>query len=190
MNPTSWIWDKLAPVPGAFPSLDGPIFLLGSAPDPTPPIGAPEDWNLVTVNGSQITAAAWGMEPTLTLFGLTFLRTTTANREARKVLVGLSTTDLLCVGDPRHYFQYKFITWRLRYRYERLTILTPQERDKITKSVIGSDRGTSCKPSNGIFLALLCLHLGASCVVMSGFSLNSIRACLQQEKLGANACRS
>lgn len=166
------ILDKLAPTPGRLPRIEGPVFLLGSAPGSAPPPGASDDWTLVTVNGSQCIAAQWGMLPTMTLFGLSFVQTTKANREARKVLVGRGTTDLLCVGAPRHYFHYKFVTWKMRYSYERLTILTPHDREKITASLIGRGREASGKASNGVFLALLCVYLGASKVVMAGFSFS------------------
>lgn len=173
MTPRRWILEKLAPTPGDLPRIEGPVFLLGSAPNPTPIKGPREHWTLVTVNGSQCIAAPWGMQPTMTLFGLSFVQTTRANREARKVLIGRSTKQLLCVGAPHHYFHYKFVTWKLRYKYEHMTILTPPEREKITIAMIGAGKEVTGKASNGVFLALLCLYLGASKVVMSGFSLTT-----------------
>ena len=171
ISPRGLVLGWLAPKPDALPRLDGPVFVLGSAPDPVPLRDRSRKWTLATVNGSQTVAAAWGLRPELTLFGLSFVHTTPANAEARKVLSGKGTHQLLCIGARKHYFHYKRLTRELGYTYDRLTIMTPKDRADITRRLIGVSDDETGRASNGIFLALLCLYLGAPQVVMGGFSL-------------------
>jgi hypothetical protein len=171
ISPRGLVLGLLAPRPGALPRIEGPAFVLGSAPNPVPPRDRSRKWTLATVNGSQVVAAAWGLEPEITLFGLSFVHTTPANAETRKVLSGKRTRQLLCIGARKHYFHYRRVTRQLGYGYDRLTTITPKDRADITRSVIGVSNDETGRASNGIFLAILCLHLGASEVVMGGFSL-------------------
>jgi hypothetical protein len=161
----------LAPKPGALPRVEGPAFVLGSAPDPVPLRDTSGKWTLATVNGSQTIAAAWGLQPEITLFGFSFVHTTAANAETRKVLSGKGTRQLLCIGARKHYFHYRRLTREMGYTYDRLTMISTEDRTGITEQVTGVGGEETGKASNGIFLALLCLHLGASQVVMGGFSL-------------------
>jgi len=171
ISPRGLVLGWLAPRPGALPQIDGPAFVLGSAPGPAPPRDPSRSWTLATVNGSQVVAARWGLKPTITLFGFSFVQTTPANAETRKVLSGQCTSQLLCIGARKHYFHYRRVARQLGYSYDRLTTITPKDRADITRRVIGVSDDETGRASNGIFLALLCLHLGASEVVMAGFSL-------------------
>lgn len=154
------------------PKLDRPAVVLGSGPNARPPDGV-EDWALLTVNGSQSLAAGWAKsDPDMTLFGTTVLGMRPSNREAQAVLRGRHTRLLVMVRDGSNPLLHSFNLWRIGYRYDRRVLLTTAQRAEIFESVLGKALGSVAKPSNGIFLVLIALHLGAPKVLMTGFSLS------------------
>lgn len=171
MSLRGWIIGRFAPPPNRLEPISGKVFVLGSGPGCRPPPGEAAAWKLASVNGSQVMAEPWGMTPALTIFGNTFVHVTPSNREARKVLQGRRTGQLLGIGERKKYFYFKRVLRELGYSAQSLSLLTPAFRDEITTSLIGRGAGDTGKASNGIFLALLALHLGADEVLMSGFSL-------------------
>jgi hypothetical protein len=165
-----WLANALAPKANRLPTIAGRVFVVGSAPRNAPPPPGVA-WTYATVNASQTVLAGWGGEPTLTLFGRTWQRLTEANLSAREVLRGSRTRHLICVGAPREHGYFRDTARTLGYGYDDLTMLTPSLREEITERFLGTDFDAPDKPSNGVMLALLSLHLGASDVTMSGFSL-------------------
>lgn len=154
------------------PRLDRPAIVLGSGPQARPPADAGE-WALLTVNGSQALAAGWAKsDPDLTLFGTTVLGMRKSNRAAQAVLRGRHTRLLVMVRDGSNPLLHSFNLWRIGYRYDRRVLLSTSQRGEIFEAVLGKSLGSVAKPSNGIFLVLIALHLGAPKVLMTGFSLS------------------
>lgn len=152
--------------------LDRPAVVLGSGPNARPPDGV-ENWALLTVNGSQSLAAGWvKSDPDLTLFGTTVLGMRPSNREAQAVLRGLHTRLLVMVRDGSNPLLHSFNLWRIGYRYDRRVLLSTTQRASVFEAVLGKSLGSVAKPSNGIFLVLIALHLGAPKILMTGFSLS------------------
>lgn len=154
------------------PTLDRPAIVLGSGPKAQPP-DRQQDWALFTVNGSQTLAAGWTKpDPDMTLFGTTVLGMRESNRAAQAVLRGRHTRLLVMVRDGSNPLLHSFNLWRIGYRYDRRVLLTTAQRASMFEAVLGKSMGSVAKPSNGIFLALIALHLGAPKVLMTGFSLS------------------
>jgi hypothetical protein len=89
-------------------------------------------------------------------------------------LRGRSTDNLVVVSHEIGFKHRLLIALRLRwlgYGYRSLTVLHMRSRGQILQAMLGDAYQAANPPSNGIFLALLALHLGASRVLMSGFSL-------------------
>ncbi|RPI46037.1 MAG: hypothetical protein EHM59_08560 [Betaproteobacteria bacterium] len=170
MNP------EASPLPFDFKGCQ--VFTLGSAPDSLPPPAGSGPWSVVTVNGSQAVLGRLGLPamPVLTLMNRSVLKSSIRTGiAARAVLRGLSTGHLVVVSTKvgrKHRLLTALRLWWLRYRYRSLTLLSAREREQIMAGVLGDAYDQSKPPSNGIFLALLALHLGASRILMSGFSLS------------------
>ena len=154
------------------------VFALGSAPDSLPPPAGSGAWSVVTVNGSQVVLERLGLAalPVLTLMNRSVLKSSIRTGiAARAVLRGLSTRHLVVVshkvGRKHRLLTALRLAW-LRYRYRSLTLLSIEQREQIMASMLGEAYDRNRPPSNGVFLALLALHLGASRILMSGFSLS------------------
>ena len=153
------------------------VFALGSAPESFPPPADSGSWTLCTVNGSQSVLERLGLAPTpaMTLMNRSVLKSSIASGvAARSVLRGRSTGDLVVVCHEVNLKQRLLIALRLRwlgYRYRTLTVLHMRARSRIMAEMLGDAYDETRPPSNGVFLALLALRLGASRVLMSGFSL-------------------
>lgn len=157
----------------SLPRLSGPVLVVGSGPGACLPAGYDDTWTLATVNGSQIIAARLGCgSPDLTLLGLSVLQKAPVNREAQAVLRDGSTGVLICINGRRRYSLARMRLARLGYRFNRFCYLTREARLAMTSDVLGARINSQLKPSNGVTLAFLCLNLGASLVVMTGFSLS------------------
>jgi hypothetical protein len=94
---------------------------------------------------------------------------------AREVLRGRSTDNLVVMSHKagsKHRLLIALRLWWLRYGYRSLTVLHMHSRGQIMGQLIGDAYDAANPPSNGIFLALLALHLGATRILMSGFSLS------------------
>lgn len=154
------------------PRLDRPAIVLGSGPNSRPPADA-RDWALLTVNGSQALSAGWPVsDPDMTLFGTTVLGMRKSNRAAQAVLRGRHTRLLVMVRDGSNPLVHSFNLWRIGYRHDRRVLLSTAQRADLFEAVLGKSLGSVAKPSNGIFLVLIALHLGAPKVLMTGFSLS------------------
>lgn len=154
------------------------IFALGSAPDSFPPPAHSGTWQVVTVNGSQAVLERLGLHaaPIMTLMNRSILKSSIASGvAARRVLRGRSTDHLVVMSHESNDKQRLIIAlrlWWLGYRYRSLTVLDMRQRNQIMAALLGDIYDESKPPSNGIFLALLALYLGASRILMSGFSLS------------------
>jgi hypothetical protein len=156
-------------------------FVLGSGPGSAPPPGGFAGWFTMTVNASQILLAAWGNQvPDYTIFNNQLLTNQRKNCvAARSLLKGKRTRNLVVIKEYRSVWRTRLTRlpftrlrlFLLQYRYARFSTITPRQRSAIVSSVLGADIPEQIKPSSGIFLAFLALHLGASRVLMSGFSL-------------------
>jgi hypothetical protein len=155
------------------------VFALGSAPDSFPPPAGSGTWSVITVNGSQAVLERLGLPatPVMTLMNRSVLKSSIrTGTAAREVLCGRSTGDLVVVSHKVSSKQRALIAlrlWWLRYRYQSLTVLDMLHRSEIMHNLLGDAYDAAQPPSNGVFLALLALHLGASRILMSGFSLSS-----------------
>jgi hypothetical protein len=153
------------------------VLALGSAPDSYPPPEGSGPWLVVTVNGSQAVLERLGLPstPVMTWMNRSVLKSSIVSGvAARQVLRGLSTGHLIVMSHKVSASHRLLIGLRLRwlgYRYRSLTVLDMHDRGCVMQKLLGDAYDASKPPSNGIFLALLAVHLGASRVLMSGFSL-------------------
>ena len=154
------------------PSIAGGVFALGSGPGARLPRPWPEGWSLATVNASQASPANSGLVPDITLFGAGVLHRAAENIEAKRAIAGLRTRHLVRVGSTATRGFARKLKWA-DYRYDALSLLNGDDREQMLAFFLGADVLSLGKPSNGIYLALLCLRLGASEVVMTGFSLST-----------------
>jgi hypothetical protein len=148
-------------------------FVLGSAPKYTIPKSI-NSFRVLTVNGSQFKLE--GFIPDLTLFNTSLIKSSfLANIEARKALEGLRTKRLIVVVGKiswRKRVHVLYRLFRLGYKSERLHLMESDGRERVLKSLLGLDMKSPSLPSNGVFLAVLACYLGASEVLMSGFSFS------------------
>jgi hypothetical protein len=150
------------------PALSGPALVLASGPGAAVPSDFNERWTLATVNGSQAVAARLGLgSPDVTLMGTSILR----NKDAQEVLRGKRTGTLICVRDKKHRDPARIRLAFLKYSYSGFFFLTRQERLRLLSEMVGESVASPARPSNGVILALLALHLGCEKVIMTGFSL-------------------
>lgn len=155
------------------PQLSGPALVLGSGPGACLPTGFDDTWTLATVNGSQAVAARLGCRsPNITLLGASVLKNQPANREAQAVLKARGTETLISIRGRRRFSLARFHLARLGYTFDRFCLISGSERLDFISSVLDERIGVNLKPSNGVALAFICLHLGAAGVVMTGFSLS------------------
>ena len=154
------------------------VFALGSAPDSFPPPSGTGIWSVATVNGSQAVLERLGLPatPVVTLMNRSVLKSSIRTGiAAREVLRGRSTGNLIVISHKVSAKQRALIAlrlWWLRYRYRSLTVLDLRQRGEILEQLLGDAYDAAQPPSNGVFLALLALHLGAHRILMSGFSLS------------------
>ncbi len=159
------------PLPDGLPRFTGKVLVLGSAPGPIPPVDL-VDRRLLTVNASQVTAEGWGMpRPDMTLFGTTVLGLRPSNRAAQQVLNRRGTGCLVRMTDGSATFIHDFNLWRMRYVADRVVPLDIPTRRGLIANLVGDAIAQRFKPSNGVYLTALALALGATDVVMAGFSL-------------------
>lgn len=163
----------MPPLPDGLPRFDGPVLVLGSAPGAIPPADL-ERRRLLTVNASQVIAEGWGRQrPEMTLFGTTVLGLRPANRAAQQVLKRRGTGCLVRMTDGSTTVIHDFNLWRMQYIADRVVPLDIAARRGLLANLVGDAIAQRYKPSNGVYLAALALALGATDIVMAGFSLTS-----------------
>ena len=163
----------MPPQPAGLPRLEGPVLVLGSAPGAIPPADL-ERRRLLTVNASQVIAEGWGRpRPDLTLFGTTVLGLRPSNRAAQQVLGRRGTGCLVRMTDGSTTLIHDFNLWRMRYMADRVVPLDIAARRDLLAGVVGEAVADRLKPSNGVYLTALAIALGATDIVMAGFSLTA-----------------
>lgn len=182
-------YNLLRPSPPLAPApFDGPVVVVGSAPNSNKPAGFDSSFRVITVNGAQVVTAKWGIEnPDITFMMFNQVRGTNTNAlEVRRVLAGKRTGTLY------------LMLWRdglpslqegLRdfdYRYDNLHIIDRYQRMALLDRVCGMkseelDREDKC--SNGIHAALFALYNGAPAVILTGISPHTSGHVYNQENL-------
>lgn len=154
------------------PTLTGPVLVVGSGPGGALPAGMDHNWTVATVNGSQVVGEGLGLGvPDLTLMGAAVMKDKPVNLEAQHVLSGRHTKLLISPIGRRRYSAARWRLMRIDYTYDAVFRISTRDKIDIVNSVLGDTIQHKHKPSNGVILALACLHWGASSVVMTGFSL-------------------
>ncbi|MDX6807471.1 hypothetical protein SCD90_15500 [Terrihabitans sp. PJ23] len=133
------------------------------------PSDAALNWTLATVNASQ--AVHPGLLPDLTLLGTGVMRNKLVNREAKEALAGLRTRHLVLVKSSRHIDWTRPRLLKIGYSYDAVTRITQEARGRSLEWATGID-GLSLWPSNGVFMAFMCLQMGAPFVLITGFSFS------------------
>ena len=156
-----------------------PCLVLGSAPSPTWPAPS-EKRSLLCVNSSGWAANQRGLpEPELTFMRKRKL-TKAKKAHDRAAISNLTTKHLILVGggyDPDMVTMscYKRILEGLNYRYGTISAMDHELRAEIILEITGQEFGRGSKfdtkISNGLFSACLAFYLGATEVVLCGFSL-------------------
>lgn len=155
-----------------FPSLAGAVLVLGSGPNARPPSDY-QNRILLTVNASQIIARRWGQKvPYITLLGSSVLNNDPANIEAKEMMKRGHTENLIVIKGNLEEEKARLRLRKLGYTYQSIQFLTKDDRAQILSDLLGIPITEKTKPSNGVFLALLAVHLGARQVLMTGFSLS------------------
>jgi hypothetical protein len=164
--------DGYARILAELPRFNGPTLVVGSAPEPHRPVGLNHDWSVVTVNASQITSDDFGLKkPDLTVFRDDICGSGTHQNAVWAALRGKQTTHVIAnMGSSDDAGIAAFMATQ-NYRAEHVTELNRHVRGAIIADVSGRYYvKVTAGVSNGIFATLLALKLGASPVVMSGFS--------------------
>lgn len=164
----------------ALPRITGPALLVGSAPSPTRPIGVGDDWFLISVNASQTVLETFGLrEPDLTVLRNGLLdRNNLPNGEdlSRSVwdaLSGRATRHLLASTVVAADRNIDRVFASKGFRADAYSEIDRHARAALVHEMSGvmlPAQGGPRSMSNGIFAAALALKLGASPVVMAGFS--------------------
>ena len=166
-----WAYDRAL---DELPRISGPAIVVGSAPNPTRPQGLSAGWYVVSVNASQRTAEEFGIsQPDLTIFRDDVDKPSEIHDAFWASVAGRRTKHLIAIMGSS---ENRGIAIRLtagNYHAERVTELDRHVRGAMVVEMSGLYHvGLHHGVSNGIFAALLALRLGASPVVMSGFSFS------------------
>lgn len=157
-----------------------PCLVLCSAPDPRVPRVLPPDLVLLCVNCAGYSAERLGLpRPDVTLLRTKKL-VAEEKAQDRKALRGLSTRHLILVQHQERVSKLELFERVMReidFTYETLCVISKSIRARRIASVTGVEFGQGSrdesKVSSGVAGACLALSLGATEVVMAGFSLDS-----------------
>jgi hypothetical protein len=155
--------------------IHGPCLLLGSAPNPSVPVGFDKGWVLITVNASQTSVKSWNVQPNLTVTSDYMLGDTPANIAAKEAIRNNKTGRLILIERKRSVAETKKILQILNYQYDELIAIDHWERSRIAHRILGKYVATGSGEeiiSTGVFAALMAYFLGADPVVLSGFSFS------------------
>lgn len=154
------------------PAITTTALVVGSAPEPTRPLGLDPSWFTISINASQVTAADFGIDvPDLTVFRDGITKPGTHQDAVWSALSGRSTRCLVAnMGSAEDQGIAAYCAGKA-YAPESVSELNRHIRGAIIAEISGSLRvNLTGGISNGIFAALLALKLGAPRVVLSGFS--------------------
>jgi hypothetical protein len=154
--------------------------VLGSAPDPRLPAGGTDDLTIICVNASGWSARRLGLpDPAVTVLG-GFKLSKPERGDDRKALQGLRTTSLL-LTTYRLDMSLRRAKQALRdldFTYARMATIDNAGGARIVEGVTRRPLATGKRDervSHGLFAVCLAFHLGASEVILSGFSLSTGR---------------
>jgi len=168
--------------------LDGVAVVYGSAPSASIPNGYQDSWKIITANSSQYLTDKLGLKkPDISIVCTTsFLHgssheETVYNEGATKALYGRSTNHLIMAEDKicsdfRRKIRNEKIIKSLRRNkneYNSIEFMPYAFRYKFSADILGHEYSLSKNVSTGFFAALLAYKIGASKVVMSGFSFSN-----------------
>lgn len=159
----------------SLPTLSGPALILGSGPGASVPIEYDARWSLATVNASQAIAHRLGIgPPRFTLLGAAVMKSNPVNMEAQSAMRGGTTGILMCLKGRRRFTTVPWKLAALQYSYDEFFYLNRTARLRAIEAVLGHPVPNKDRPSNGVVLAFLCLEMGLSPIVMTGFSLTKV----------------
>lgn len=162
----------LAPLP----KIVGPVLVVGSAPQSSLPVGVTPDWFLVSVNASQTVAAEFGfVEPDLTIFRDSLMIPGDYQDMMWPLLAGRRTKHLVSIVGSASDRNIAAHLPEKGYQAEKVTEIGRNVRGAVIAEATGRYLATLSGHdgvSNGIFAILLAYKLGASPVVMTGFSFS------------------
>jgi len=151
----------------------GTCLVLGSAPDPVMPAGFDSTWGFVTINASQTSAEKWNVQPDATIMSDRMFEDSPANISGKQAIQNRRTHQLFLIQRGHSIYEIEKILQALHYSFERLTVIDHWTRSRITYEILGSYLAIGSgqqKISTGIFASLMAYYLGATAVVLSGFS--------------------
>lgn len=152
----------------------GTCLVLGSAPDPIIPKDFDETWFLMTINASQASVLKYNMQPNATVMSDRMFEQSPANISGKQAIQNCRTQQLFLIQRGHSICETRKILQELNYSFEEFIAIDHWARSRITHKILGSYLAISSggqKISTGIFASLLAYYLGASSVVLSGFSL-------------------
>lgn len=159
--------------------LAGPTLVLGSAPTSRAPAGYHADWRLITVNASQIVGEDLGLpapDVAVLRHGL-LVGIDSQDHYKRKLLAGRRAKHLIVPIWPRPLTPLAEGGKRFNYSYETLTALSKWQLAHIIWRLCGAyvatSRGWQRRISTGAFAIFVARYLGASPIVLSGFSFST-----------------
>ena len=160
-------------------SCPGPALVLGSGPNSRIPQNYGPGWTLVTANAAQIAAEALGLPaPDIALMhrGI-FVGIDQADHYKRELLAGRGARHLVVPIWPGSTAPLAEGARGFRYGFETLTGLGKWQLAHLVWSLSGdyvaTRRSWQKKISTGAFAIFMTRYLGASPIVLSGFSLSS-----------------
>lgn len=168
--------DRYRELLGQLPKINGPALVVGSAPNPTKPKGVDDSWFRISVNGSQFVLEKFGLgSPNFTVFQSRIFVKDERRKPYWEVLSGRSTETLLLSNRKREIPEALNFLASKNYKAARVIHASEWLKGLLASEVTGAFVTTPYRfndiLSNGMFAALLALRMGASPVVMSGFSV-------------------
>lgn len=154
--------------------------VLGSAPDPQLPAGGVKDRCIVCVNAAGWAAKSLGLpDPDVTVLG-GFKLSKPDRGDDRRALQGLRTGSLLMTTArlDMSLRRAERVLDELDFAYDRWATIDPAGVARIVEAATGRPLATGKRDervSHGVFAVCLAFHLGASEVILSGFSLTTGR---------------
>jgi hypothetical protein len=157
------------------PRIDGPVWVVGSAPDTLSHTTPREGCKVITVNGSQAVLDHGGpRKPDYAI-----IRDTSTgvigDAEIRKVLTGRGADNLVGVRLDRSTEALRREVAEFDYRYNRIFAVDHAQKDRLMFQVVhatGWFGAGRMFPSHGIFAIALARFLGGDPIVVTGFSLS------------------
>lgn len=165
------------PPPTPIP-FNSPVVVVGSAPVSHRPTGFDERYRTISVNGSQIAMASWGvMAPEITFMQFNQIRGVNTNAvEVRRVLDGKRTGTLYVFlwREGRQALEEGLASFN--YNYDRLQLVDRYQRMALLGRVCGFrslEMNADDKCSNGINAVLFALYHKAPAVILTGINPKS-----------------